>query len=168
MKKVFTICLIMATTFTINAQSLSGTQALPGDRGGAMAYTVLNWKVNYSIYEKNGFYYILLNNPSVSVADNSLYGSYSKSDLGLSSWPDSDPKPYNFKLNLTIQYPGGSIAVPVGTRDYDEVMIGEPKNKYSKTYNLSISSFKVSSVESMSYNGGRDGVVDKLIEEKKN
>jgi hypothetical protein len=172
MKKQFTFLLIMISIIS-NAQSLSGTQNFSGN-GGGPHYTVINWRVNYRIYEENGFYYISLNNPSASVANNSQYNYngviYNKSDLGLSVWPDSEPRKAitTLSLTLTVQYPGGSISTAVGAGNHEEAMIAEPNNKFSKTYNLSISSFKVSSVQSMRYNGGRDGVLDRLIEEKKN
>jgi len=166
MKKIITICVLFISSFALNAQSLSGTQTLPGIRGGASCYTVLNWKVNYQFVEKNGMFYISINNPSVSVANNSLYGSYSKSDLGLSVWPDSDPKPYNFNIEVTITYPGGNENLRVQMDAFSEgTFIGSAND--SKFKNLSVSSFKVSSSGNMNYNGGRDGVVDKLIEEKK-
>lgn len=166
MKKLITICFLLAITFALNAQSLSGTQTLPGIRGGALCYTVLNWKANYQFIEKDGAFYLSISNPSVSVANNSLYGSYSKSDLGLSVWPDSDPKPYNFSIEVTITYPGGTQTTRTyNLSNFTGAYIGHlHENKFK---NLSVSSFKVTSAGSMNYNGGRDGVVDKLIEEKK-
>lgn len=163
---IITIYFLIATTFALNAQSLSGTQTLQGTRGGALCYTVLNWKVNYQFIEKDGAFYLSISNPSVSVANNSLYGSYSKSDLGLSVWPDSDPKPYNFSIEVTITYPGGSETTRAQMDAFTAgTYIGHLYE--SKFKNLTVSSFKVSSAGNMNYNGGRDGVVDKLIEEKK-
>ena len=48
MKEKITFCIL----FALNAQSLSGTQTLPGIRGGSMNYTTLNWKANYKIYKE--------------------------------------------------------------------------------------------------------------------
>jgi hypothetical protein len=166
MKNIISFSTLILFSVALNAQSLSGTQTLPGTRGGAMAYTMLNWKVNYQFVEKNGMFYLSINNPSVSVANNSLYGSYSKSALGLSVWPDSDPGPYNFSIEVTIVYPGGSQKLRAQMDAFTAgVFIGSSNDSEFKT--LSVSSFKVSSAGNMNYNGGRDGVVDKLIEEKK-
>lgn len=168
MKKLLTISLIMATTFTVNAQSLNGTQDFSGNpRDGSMLYTLVNWRVNYQIYQENGMFYISLSNATVSVANNSLFGNptkyYSKADLGLSSWPDSEPTPYNFQLNLTIKLPDGSNASQSANLDGGSYIENSGKFK-----NTSASSFKVISVQSMYYNGGRDGVVERLIESKRN
>jgi TPR repeat protein len=166
MKNIISFSTLILFSVALNAQSLSGTQTLPGTRGGAMAYTMLNWKVNYQFVEKNGMFYLSINNPSVSVANNSLYGSYSKSALGLSVWPDSDPGPYNFSIEVTIVYPGGSQKLRAQMDAFTAgVFIGSSNDSEFKT--LSVSSFKVSSAGNMNYNGGRDIVVDRLIEAKK-
>ena len=162
MKETITFCILFLFAFTLNAQSLSGTQTLPGIRGGSMNYTTLNWKANYKIYKEDRFFYIQLSNVTVSVANNSLYGSFSKSDLGLSSWPDSDPNPYDLSLNLTIKLPDGS-----NISGYARVLEGSSIRDSEKFNTASVSDFKVVSVQSMYYNGGRDIVVDRLIESKK-
>ena len=171
MKKLITICFILATTFSIKAQQLRGTQEF--NTFGGSRYTIVNWSVNYQIILKGDAFYISLSNPKVSAAPSSLYGNangggklYSKTELGLSIWPDSDPTPYNMEITLNLQYPDGTNKKQSATIREDSYIVSI--TQFNNLKNASPSSFKVTSVESMSYNGGGDGIVDKLIAAKNN
>jgi hypothetical protein len=171
MKKIITICLIVAVTFSLKAQQLSGTQEF--SEFGGSRYTIVNWSVNYQIILKDNAFHIRLSNPRVSASPSSLYGNangggklYSKTELGLSVWPDSDPTPYNMGLSLTIQYPDGTNHKH--SASIREETFIESITQFNNLKNASPSSFKVNSVENMYYNGGGDGIVDKLIAAKNN
>ena len=51
MRKLITICFIVAATFSLKAQQLRGTQEFT-TFGGAR-YTIVNWSVNYQIILKD-------------------------------------------------------------------------------------------------------------------
>lgn len=171
MNKLITICLIVTVTFTLKAQQLSGTQQF--SEFGGSRYNIVNWSVNYQIILKGDSFNIRLSNPRVSPSPSSLYGNangggklYSKSELGLSVWPDSDPTPYNMLFSLTIQYPDGTNHKHSASITEDTFI--ESITQFNNLKNASTSSFKVVYVESMSYNGGGDGKVDRLIAAKNN
>lgn len=164
MKTLITFCILSLFSFASSAQSLNGIQNFSGNRFGAKYYTIVNWNVNYQIYEENGLYYISLRNPRISVNTYSKYGDetgyYTKSDLGLSSWPDSEPTTANMTLQLTLKYPDGS--------NHSQSVNLDGGSYIESFKNTNASSIKVVSVQSMYYNGGRDNVLDRLIESKKN
>jgi hypothetical protein len=171
MKKLITICFILATMVSLKAQQLRGTQEFT-TFGGAR-YTIVNWSVNYQIILKDDSFYIRLSDPKISAAPSSLYGNangggklYSKAELGLSVWPDSDPTPYNMEITLNIQYPDGTIKKQSATIREDNYIVNI--TKYNNLNNASASSFKVASVEALYYNGGNDGNLDRLIAAKSN
>lgn len=171
MKKLITICLIVTATFTLKAQQLSGTQEF--NTFGGSRYTIINWSVNYQIILKGDAFYISLSNPRVSAAPSSLYGNangggklYSKTDLGLSIWPDSDPTPYNMEITLNLQYPDGTNKKQSATIREESYIVSI--TQFNNLKNASPSSFKVTSVESMQYNGGSDEKLDRLIAAKSN
>lgn len=171
MKKGITICLLVATIGIVKAQQLRGTQEF--NTFGGSRYTIVNWSVNYQIILKGDAFYISLSNPKVSAAPSSLYGNangggklYSKTELGLSIWPDSDPTPYNMEITLNLQYPDGTNKKQSATIREDSYIVSI--TQFNNLKNASPSSFKVTSVESMQYNGGGDGIVDKLIAAKNN
>lgn len=171
MKKLITICLIVTATFTLKAQQLSGTQEF--NTFGGSRYTIINWSVNYQIILKGDAFYISLSNPRVSAAPSSLYGNangggklYSKTDLGLSTWPDSDPTPYNMEITLNLQYPDGTNKKQSATIREESYIVSI--TQFNNLKNASPSSFKVTSVESMQYNGGSDEKLDRLIAAKSN
>jgi hypothetical protein len=168
MRKLIVLILILSAGFTLQAQKLSGTQEYsnPQEFGGSK-YSIVNWNVNYQILFEQDSYYIKLSYPNVSVSPSSLYGTpnkfYSKSDLGISTWPHTDPTPYNFSLELTLIYPDGS---------YHKTGASINENSFiesnSKFKNAGVGSFKVASVEKMNYNGAHDQKIDELIAAKKN
>lgn len=164
MKTLLTFCILSLLSFVLNAQSLNGTQNFSGNRFGAKYYTIVDWNVNYQFYEENGSYYISLRNPRISANTYSKYGDetgyYTKSDLGLSSWPDSEPTTANMTLQLTLKYPDGS--------NHSQSVNLDGGTYIESFKNTNASSIKVVSVQSMYYNGGRDNVLDRLIESKKN
>ncbi|MDP3916228.1 MAG: hypothetical protein Q8R96_21080 [Bacteroidota bacterium] len=170
MKKLIAFSLIMIAAFTLQAQQLKGTREYsePREFGGSR-YTIVNWIVNYQIILKADAFYIRLSNPRISVSPVSLYGTpnggklYSKTDLGLSTWPDSDPTPYNMGLELTLIYPDGTHH-KTGANVKEDSYI----ESTSKFKSAGPTSFKVASVEYMYYNGGADNKLDILIAAKKN
>ncbi len=168
MRKLIVLILIMSASFTLQAQQLNGTQEYSNPREfGGSKYSIINWTVNYQILFEQDRYYIRLSYPKVTVSPSSLYGTpnkfYSKSDLGISTWPHTDPTPYNFSLELTLIYPDGS---------YHKTSAAINENSFiesnSKFKNAGVSSFKVASVEKMNYNGAHDQKLDELIAAKKN
>ena len=173
MKKLIGIILIITATFTLQAQKLKGTQEYsePLEFGGSR-YTTVNWNVNCQIILKEDAFYIRLSNPIISVSPTSLYGTpnggklYSKMDLGLSTWPDSDPTPYNMSLELTLIYPDGTYHKTSAVIREDNFI--ERISQFNGLKNASPGSFKVASVEYMGYNGGADNKLDILIAAKKN
>jgi TPR repeat protein len=171
MKKLITICFILATMVSLKAQQLRGTQEFT--TFGGSRYTIVNWSVNYQIILKEDSFYIRLSDPKISAAPSSLYGNangggklYSKAELGLSVWPDSDPTPYNMEITLNLQYPDGTIKKQGAVVRDDNYIVNI--TKYNNLNNASASSFKVVSVEALYYNGGNDGKLDRLIATKNN
>jgi hypothetical protein len=171
MKKLITICLIVVASFALKAQQLRGTQEFT--TFGGSRYTIVNWSVNYQIILKEDSFYIRLSDPKISAAPSSLYGNangggklYSKAELGLSVWPDSDPTPYNMEITLKLQYPDGTIKKQGAIVRDDNYIVNI--TKYNNLNNASASAFKVVSVEALYYNGGNDGKLDRLIATKIN
>ena len=171
MRKLITICLIIAATFSLKAQQLRGTQEFT--TFGGSRYTIVNWSVNYQIILKEDSFYIRLSDPKISAAPSSLYGNangggklYSKAELGLSVWPDSDPTPYNMEITLNLQYPDGTIKKQGAVVRDDNYIVNI--TKYNNLNNASVSSFKVVSVVAFYYNGGNDEKLDRLIATKNN
>lgn len=160
----------MTAAFTLQAQQLSGTQEYVNrSEYGGSRYSIINWSVNYRIFEEDNSFYIELSNPKVTPSTSSQYGIpgnfYSKLDLGISTWPNSDPTAYVFSLNFTIKYPDGSSHehnAEINRKNFMDV-----KNKFKNT-NATASSFRVTSVEKMMYNGGNDQKLNDLIAAKKN
>jgi hypothetical protein len=167
MRKLIVLILIMSAGFTMQAQQLSGTQEYSSlNEFGGNKYSVINWTVNYQILFEQDRYYIRLSYPKVSVSPSSLYGTpnkfYSRSDLGISTWPHTDPTPYNFSLELTLMYPDGSYHKTGASIDENSFIESNSKFK-----NAGVGSFKVASVEKMNYNGAHDQKLDELIAAKK-
>ena len=169
MKKLIAIGLIMTAAFTLQAQQLSGTQEYVNrSEYGGSRYSIINWSVNYRIFEEDNSFYIELSNPKVTPSTSSQYGIpgnfYSKSDLGISTWPNTDPTAYIFSLNFTIKYPDGSSHEH--NAEINRKNFIDAKNKFKNT-NATASSFRVTSVEKMMYNGGNDQKLNDLIAQKK-
>ena len=160
----------MTAAFTLQAQQLSGTQEYVNrSEYGGSRYSIINWSVNYRIFEEDNSFYIELSNPKVTPSTSSQYGIpgnfYSKLDLGISTWPNSDPTAYVFSLNFTIKYPDGSSQEH--NAEINRKNFIDTKNKFKNT-NATASSFRITSVEKMMYNGGNDQKLNDLIATKKN
>jgi len=165
---ILTLLLQSVMMFSAFSQQLKGVQEFSGNRSGGYYYNKVNWTASYTITFDGYTFYINLINPTTSASSTSLYGRdnefYSKSDLGLTNWPNTNPTTANFTLNLTVIMPDGKADnTRYGKKDEPASLATIADYK-----GATISSFKVSSVQSMSYNGGGDGMLDKLIFEKKN
>lgn len=113
MKKLLTICLLMATAFTANAQKLSGSLGTYSHNNIGNRYTNLNWEVSYKFEKRtNDGIYLIYYNPKVTVAQNSLYATaeknYSKQELGLSAWPQNY-SPASLNVSVSCRLPNGKV-----------------------------------------------------------
>lgn len=112
MKKIFTICLLMATAFTANAQKLNGSLGTYTYKNVCNIFTNLNWEVNYKFEKRTDGIYLIYYNPKVTVAQNSLYSTaeknYSKQELGLSAWPQNY-SPSSLNVSVSITLPNGKV-----------------------------------------------------------
>jgi TPR repeat protein len=172
MKKLFTIYLFMAVAITVNAQyKLSGV--LPTYSAiGYNRYTNLNWEISYKFEKRDKSIYLNFYNAKVTVAPNSSYATpektYTKSELGVSVWPESNPHPSSLNVSVNCIRPDGKVELSgfsVSSDDYD---LGEDWicAAILNGQELNLSAFKLS-VMKASYNPGPVRELDDIINQKK-
>lgn len=112
MKKLLTICLLITTVFTVNAQKLSGSLGTYSHNNIGNRYTNLNWEVSYIFEKRTNGIYLKYYNPRVTVAQNALYATaeknYSKQELGLAAWPQNY-SPSSLNVSVVITLPNGKV-----------------------------------------------------------
>ena len=166
MRKLFTICIFIATTFTISAQTLKGS-CYDSGQGTSSWFTQVDLNATFSFYAKNNLVYIRCSNLRMNVPSNTTYNAYgetyTKSDLGISQWPQNQ-KPWSMTINIDGSYSGGSFSKSIscsGNYICDEFHI-----EGIKVENVNISSFKVNSISNFTYNQGGDPQLEELIKQK--
>ena len=116
MRRLITIFLLITTAFiTVNAQNkLSGSLGPYANNNSWNKYTDLNWEVTYQFEKKKNGIYLKYLNPKVTVAHNSLYSTaaknYSKSELGLSAWPEIY-LPSSLNVSVDCHLPNGEVVL---------------------------------------------------------
>lgn len=171
MKKLMMI-LFMSTMilFTSAQNKLSGT--LGPYSKSSNSYTNLSWEVNYEFVKRKDGIYLRYYNSNVSVLSNSLYGSsqkkYSKSELGLSQWPQSYSS-VSLNVSTAVRLPNGTIdlsgfAVSSGNADdmYEKYICPVAMNGKA----VNISDFAVSVTKAF-YNPQSVAELDAIINQKK-
>lgn len=122
MKKIITICLVMATVFTVNnisAQTSTGQTSFPSSVCCFNGYT---WTIKYGFtFNRNNAkeVYLEIYSRTVSVKNNKYQHEgklYSPSDLGMSQWPVST-EDIILSGTVTIYYQGNPI------KSYNEAVI---------------------------------------------
>ena len=166
MKKILTICFFIATTFTVNAQTLNGS-CYDNGQGTSSYFSQVDLNATFSFYAKNNLVYIRCSNLRMNVPSNTTYNaygkSYTKSDLGISQWPQNQ-KPWSMTINVSGSYNGGNFNKSIscsGNYICDEFHI-----EGIRADNVNISSFKVNSISNFTYNQGGDAQLEELIKQK--
>lgn len=172
MKTKFLLSLLSLVIFIsmLNAQTLSGVYKNSGLSTGSY-YTDVKWQVSYTFEEDERLVYIRFFNPKISVPNYSKYNFYgeiySLSDIGLSSWPQSNQLPYAMQVAVTVTD---------GYNNYDVSGFCDANGTCDRTYiidkvnvkNYSLSHFNVpSGYNSFHANLGGEGETEDLIKSKK-
>lgn len=159
-------------TFTVNAQELSGSLGTYTHNNVGNKYTNLNWEVSYKFEKRTDGIYLKYYNPKVTVAQNALYATadknYSKSELGLSSWPEVY-SPSSLNVSVDCLLPNGKVELSgfaCSTSNpynlYESRICGTTLNGQE----VSLSSFTLS-VTRASYNPQAVKELDNIIKTKK-
>lgn len=167
MKKLITICLLLAAVFVVKAQNkITGTK---GDfPRGVPYFDKVNFEITYQVVEDRGTIRVNLSNPKIFVHSDSKYNYqgkfYSRQDLGLANWPQTQ-KPINFGVYLSVQYPGGTVnhmfsCTESGIcKDNNDYILASNANKN----NYKPADFQVSYNGTMTYDGQGNDQVERLI-----
>jgi hypothetical protein len=166
MKKLITICLLMTITYVVNAQTLRGSCYDDG-QGTNSWFTQVDLNATFSFYAKNNLVYIRCSNLRMNVPSNTTYNAYgktyTKSDLGISQWPQNQ-KPWSMTINVNGSHNGGNFNKSISCSanfTCDEFHI-----EGIRADNVNISSFKVNSISNFTYNQGGDPQLEELIKQK--
>jgi hypothetical protein len=113
MKTIILLFLFTASVISTNAQNkLSGALG-PFSATGYNRYTNLNWEISYKFEKREDGIYLGFYNPKVTVAPHSSYATpentYSKSELGLSTWLETDQSPASLNVQVNCIHPDGKI-----------------------------------------------------------
>ena len=166
MKKLLSIYLFTITVFTVNSQTLNGSCY---DNGQATSswFTQVDLNATFSFYAKNNLVYIRCSNLKMNVPSNTTYNAYgktyTKSDLGISQWPQNQ-KPWSMTIYVSGSYNGGSFNKSIfcnSSFTCDEFHI-----EGITAGNVNIGSFKVNSISNFTYNQGGDAQLEELIKQK--
>lgn len=167
MKKLIIICLLLTTVFVIKAQNkITGTKNdFPQ---GVPYFDKVNFEITYQVVEDRGTIRVNLSNPKIFVHPDARYNYqgtfYSKQDLGLANWPQTQ-KPVNFGVYLSVRYPGGTVnhmfsCTESGTcKDNNDYILASTANKN----NYKPADFRVSYNGTMTYDGQGNDQVERLI-----
>jgi TPR repeat protein len=166
MKKLVTICLFMAITFTVNAQTLRGSCYEKG-QGTSSYFTQVDMDATFSFYAKNNSVYIKCSSLKMNVPSNTTYNAYgqtyTKSDLDISQWPQNQ-KPWSMTINVSGSYNGGNFNKNIFCKvnfTCDEFSIeGIDADK------VNLSSFRINSISNFTYNQGGDSQLEEIIRQK--
>lgn len=156
----------MTTAFTINAQTLGGSCYDDG-QGTSSWFTQVDLNVTFSFYAKNNSVYIKCSNLKMNVPSNTTYNAYgqtyTKSDLGISQWPQNQ-KPWSMTINVSGSYNGGNFNKSISCNfnfTCDEFHIeGIQADK------VNLSSFRITSISNFTYNQGGDPQLEEIIKQK--
>lgn len=166
MKKIFTICLFIATVFTVQSQTLNGS-CYDNGQGSNSWFTQVDLNATFSFYAKNNLVYIRCSNLRLNVPSNTTYNAYgktyTKSDLGISQWPQNQ-KPWSMEINVSGSYNGGNFNKKIFCNynfTCEEFFIeGIQADK------VNLSSFKITSISNFTYNQGGDPQLEEIIKQK--
>ena len=166
MNKLITICFFIVTVFTVNAQTLKGS-CYDNGQGTSSWFTQVDMEATFSFYAKNNLIYLRCSNLKMNVPSNTTYNAYgktyTKSDLGISQWPQNQ-RPWSMTINVSGSYNGGSFNKSVfcnANFTCEEFHIEGIRGD-----NVNISSFKVNSISNFTYNQGGDAQLEELIKQK--
>lgn len=166
MNKLITICFFIVTVFTVNGQTLKGS-CYDNGQGTSSYFSQVDLNATFSFYAKNNLVYIICSNLRMNVPSNTTYNAYgktyTKSDLGISQWPQNQ-KPWSMTINVSGSYIGGSFNKSISCSanfTCDEFHI-----EGIRADQVNVSSFKISTISNFTYNQGGDPQLEELIKQK--
>lgn len=111
MKVLSIFILILFNTPVATAQlKLNGTIG-PIASVGYHRYTHASWEITYKFEKRNNDIYLIYYNPRITIPAHASYATpekvYSKSDLGISAWPQSNPPPSSLNVEVNLLTPFG-------------------------------------------------------------
>jgi TPR repeat protein len=166
MRKYFLLFILSLLSAQLYAQKLNGKQTFsnPG------RYTEVNWSIGYKFEISGTEVVIIWSDPTITVAPTSYYNylgtNYSKADLGISTWPESNQRPANMMVEIDVNYGDKVFKTVSNCGGTGQCKPGHVAWTH-EIKNISISGFKVAQVTSMWYNGGGVDELDKRIANKK-
>lgn len=103
---------MLANAFASSAQQKLSGAIGPISRAGLSHYTHVNWEVSYKFEKRNDDIYFVYYNPRVSVPSHASYATpqktYTKGDLGLSAWPQTNLPPASLNVQINCITPNGT------------------------------------------------------------
>ncbi|MDX6184084.1 hypothetical protein SGQ44_18125 [Flavobacterium sp. Fl-77] len=162
-KTILLTFLLFSNWYYLYAQSLRGN--CHEDRQGTSSYfTQVDIDATFSFYAKNNSVYIKCSNLKMNVPSNTIYNAYgqhyTKSDLGISQWPQNQ-KPWSMTINVSGSYRGGNFNKDIFCNvnfTCDEFSIeGIDADK------VDLSSFRITSISNFRYNQGGDPQLEEII-----
>jgi hypothetical protein len=169
--------LVFLVFIMVNALVASAQRKLSGEIGpiaaiGYNRYTHVNWEISYRFEKRNNDIYLVYSNPRVTVPSHASYATpqriYSKGELGIGFWPESNPDPSS--LNVQID-----CITPYGTTEKSGFAISSSGNGVSEDwvcaakYNgkeLDLSAFRLV-ITRASYNTQPVRELDNIINQRK-
>lgn len=111
MKNFIIFALIFINVLAVNAQQKLNGAIGPIAAVGYNRYTHVNWAVSYQFEKRNNDIYLVYYNPQVTVPAHASYATpqkvYTKGELGLSAWPDTELKPSSLNVQINCITPFG-------------------------------------------------------------
>lgn len=158
--KYFLLICFAFLSGSVSGQKLTGTESFSQTN----RYTEVDWEISYNFYVRDKRVFIKFHSPKITVSPSSLYNHhgqlFSKSDLGISRWPEEEQDPL---LHLTVTASHAGETFTTTTECYSGCTDGITKGDEN---DLNINNYEITAVNRVWYNGGPDPAVMKLIFEK--
>lgn len=107
---ILVISILFCAQHLFSQTKLSGSV---GDLEGKLGFTKANWEIYYDFELVDDKVMLNWTKPKITIPADALYYSegqtYTKAELGFSTWPTSNQLPYNLGIRVNVSYPGGTV-----------------------------------------------------------